>query len=459
MSLATAQFQSAMKIHYMGPLNDQVWRSHVLLDRLEKNTKFKTSGRYALIPLISGRNPAVGSRSDTSGSGPLLPVAGRQSYTEATFAMALHYGSGEVSGAVRRKSAGSSNSFAEALDSEMQGLMESLPDDLNRQVCGDGSGRAATLIGDQSGSIEIECNARDNFSMKVGDRVHVNDIQDGAGILPGAGTTVASIVFFTDASGNASTTKHTVTLALTTGANITAADDAFYFGAVEIGGTLTNEGTSRGTDMNGIQMLVDDGNVGADMQVILETNEMLEGSIATIGGITRSSNAFWQSSVLHNPAGAGTKRPFTEKLGVEATLLSVAMHGGSKLEGYCHPSVWASIGLTQVGSRIYNDSSATVEMGWEYIIINGKKIFYDRDLPMTGELFLLSMDDIFLLTQGDYELIDDDGSVLRMGGGLTPRDSWAFSLQRDIQLGTKRARRHVRVRDIEHRIELTGSIH
>ncbi len=52
-------FQAAMKINYLDPLNDLVVRRHVLLNRLDKNTK-DVSGRHAYIPLISHRNPAVG---------------------------------------------------------------------------------------------------------------------------------------------------------------------------------------------------------------------------------------------------------------------------------------------------------------------------------------------------------------------------------------------------------------
>ena len=185
--LATENFASAMKTLYLGPLNSQIFRSHVLLNRLEKNTK-DVSGNFAYIPLISGRNPAVGSRKDPTaaqGVGAKLPPAGRQSYTSATYTMGLHYGRGSVSGSAKRKSRTNAGAFAKAIETEMKGLMESLPDDLNRQVCGIGNGRAATLTADQATSTVITCEARDNFQCKVGDRVAFADRSTvGTGITP-----------------------------------------------------------------------------------------------------------------------------------------------------------------------------------------------------------------------------------------------------------------------------------
>ena len=446
--LQTADFTSIMKTRYIDPINDQTVRATVLLDRLEKKDNFDMSGNHAHIPLITARNPAVGSRKDSESGGPKLPKHGRQTYSAATYEIGLHYGCGSVSGAVMRKSRDKAGAFGQALDQEMQGLMRSLPDDLNRQLTGIGNGRGASLIGNQADSTVITCDARDNFQLKVDDRVSVANITTGVVIGPSAGTTVSAITL---AAAGANT--HTVTLALTVGAAVTVAEDAVYFGAETL---ADSEDISWGSDIYGIQSVVDDGNIGADETIDTAAAETLVGSVTKFGGITRSSTPVWQSKVMGN---SGTLRVLTETLVTEAHLHAISQGGATPgdLEWYMDVSTWGTLGMVQVGSRIYNDFSDTVEMGWEFIKIHGGKAFFDRDLPR-NKMFLLNMKTIFLLTQGGYEMIDQDGNVLRAisGGG---RDAWEFSLVRDIQLAANNLRSHVLIRDVSTTMTVEGTTH
>lgn len=466
--LSTAEFTNGMKIYYLGPLNDQVYRSHVLLDRLEKKEPVSMSGRHAYIPLISGRNPGVGSRKDVAGSGPKLPDPGRQSYANATFKMALHYGRGSVSGAVKRASRNNAGAFAEAMDAEMQGLMKSLPDDLNRQICGTGTGRAATLSqitahSTQAGStvIFVSANQHDGFSARVGDRVHF--AARGAAVdtltspLPTSGTIISEISI--DAVTSGSDKAHQITLAATTGTTVEDGTDAMYFGALD-SGTLSAQDSSRSTEMYGLQALIDDGAIGGDMSDVGAAGETLTGSL-TLGGIDRTAagNAFWRSTVLKNPVTAGTLRPLTDGILQQAHLTATSLHGANPqdIEIYMNPGLWATLGLVQVAGRVYNDFKKTVEHGWMAIEVNGSMAFSDRDLPR-NIMFFLNMTNIFLLTQGDYEFLDDDGNVLRVlsSGG---RDAWEFSVNRDVQLGTNNLRTSVAVHDLEHSVELNSVLY
>lgn len=459
-----------MKTLYLGPLNDQVFRSHVLLNRLEKNTK-DVSGNFAYVPLVTGRNPAVGSRKDpgaSTGAGPKFPAHGRQTYNKFTFTMGQHYGRGSISGTVKRKSRNNAGAFAKALNEEMEGLMRSMPDDLNRQVCGDGSGRAATLSEDQTASTVLAVWSTHPMSCRVGDRIHAADRTAGTGITPTNGAEVISIAFNTDASGAASTTKHQLTISPTTATSLTTADDAFYFGAAT---SMTAEDSSRGQDILGILALIDDGNIGADYLEgdgtagqVIESGEIMIGpghsasnEHTKIGGITRSSTAAIQSTVKHNPDSAGTKRPITETIIQEAWLCAVAQNGAipDQVEGYCGPATWGTLGMTQVGSRIYNDYKDTVEMGFAYINVNGTKVFYDRDI-MEGHIFFLMMPHIFLLTQGDYEFIDDDGNVLR---NISDRDAWEFAISKDCQMGYRNGRSHTKLTDLKTVMDVYGQLH
>lgn len=471
--LGTADFSDAMKTLYIGPLNDQTFRAHVLLNRLEKNSK-DVSGDFAYLPVVSDRNPAVGSRKDvasSTGAGPRFPAAGRQTYNKFTFTMGQHYGRGAVSGTAKRKSRNNAGAFAKAIDEEMAGLMRSLPDDLNRQICGDGSGRAATLSEDQATSTVIAVWSTHPMSARVGDRVHFADrTADATDITPAAGTTIASIAFNTDAAGAASITKHQITLAAASGTSLTTDDDAMYFGAEA---SLDAEMVSRGQDIKGILALIDDGAIGADYLEgdgtagqVIESGELMVGpghSASSeqnkIGGVDRTATAgaFMRSAVKQNPASAGTKRPITETIIQEAWLTAVAQNGAvpDQVEGYCGPGTWGTLGMTQVGSRIYNDYKDSVEMGFAFIAVNGSKVFYDRDL-MEGHIFFIMMPHIFLLTQSDYEFIDDDGNVLR---NITNRDAWEFAIGRDVALGYNNGRVHTKLTDLTTIMDVNGQLH
>ena len=76
MGMWSGSFSEIMKTRYLDPINDQVVRKHVLLNRVEKNSR-AVSGNFAYLPLITDRNPAVGSRADATG-GAKLPFAQTQ---------------------------------------------------------------------------------------------------------------------------------------------------------------------------------------------------------------------------------------------------------------------------------------------------------------------------------------------------------------------------------------------
>lgn len=439
LSTASGSFSAAMKTYYLGPLNQQVHKAKVLLERLQKNSE-NISGNFAYIPLITGRNVGIGSRADTSGSGPTLPQSGTQTYSAATFQMTYHYGRGRISGPVMRASKTSSGAFAKALDLEMQGLMESLPEDLNRQIVSYGHGRAATIQANGS-TAQVDVFATSNFNLRVGDRVHIAHIADGLGWLPTAGTTVSTITR-DNAAG-----VHRLLLAASPGAAFTTGTDALYFGATPDSGVLAVVDSSRANDCYGIQAAVSGstGNVGAEENTVAVAAEFLTGSL-NYGGINRSTSPFWQAQWLRNPATAGTNRPMTNAVLQQAWLTAVNIGGASpkNLEIYTNPGLWATLGLLHVGDRRYNDYKNTLEGGWEYLDYNGVKVLYDRDLPR-DIMWFLDMTSLMLLTSSDYEFMDEDGTIMNRVPNV---DAWEFVLYKDIQLGCKNCSKNLKLDDL-----------
>lgn len=433
-AVAGSQFADAMKEFYLDPVNDNVTRFSVLLDRLEKNGE-DVSGNYAHLPIIKTRNPGVGSRVDTNGTGPSLPTAGSQAYTKATFPMIYHYGRGAISGPVMRASKNTAGAFAQALDLEMQGLSRRLPEDLNRQLWSYGHGRAGTLNANNAAGTTITFSAKAVFSMKAGDRIHFADITSGA--LVGNPVTVSSVAF--DTASNV----HTVTLSATSGSAVTIDVTACYFGSG------ASEDTSRATEMYGIPSVVDDGDIGADEGLggpttPAEVGEFVTGNI-NYGGISRTTDPFWSASVLHGPT-PGTNRAMTVTLMEQAFLNSLVVGGtkDSDMDIYSGAGLWSTFGILHIADRVFNDFKETLEGGWVALKFNGRPYFFDRDAPRDS-IYFLDMSSLVLLTQSGYEFLDEDGGVLR---AISGKDAWEFTLFRDIQLGNRNGSRHTRLADI-----------
>lgn len=438
---------AALKEFYMGPLNDQVHKAYVMLDRLEKNSD-DVSGEYAYVPLISARNPGVGSRTDATGSGPTLPTAGRQSYAAATFKMAYHYGRGQVSGPAIRATRNNAGAFAKIMDTEMKGLSDTLPEGLNRMLWSYGHGRCATLAASvATADTYFMANKFASFNGRVGDRVHAEDITDANDWDPASGAVITSIIF------DSTTIAHQVSINTDTFDTLVSTAAAIYYGG---GKALAAVDVSHGQEMYGIPAAIDDGAVAADEGLGLgvnavagEATEFLTGSTA-FGGIIRSTSPYWQSTVLKGST-AGTPRQLTNSLLQQAWLTAIANGAASKrIEVYCNPGVWATWGLLHVGDRRFNDDAGTVEGGWEYLKFNGTKVFYDRDAPRY-KIWFVDMSTLMLLTQGGYMFMEEDGSALERVSGV---DAYEFTLFRDVQLGARNCNKNVLLGDVEQDVTI-----
>ena len=437
---SATQFNDAMKTFYLGPLNDQVERQTVLLDRLEKNSE-DVSGNFAYVPLISTRNPGVGSRIDTDSSGPALPTIGSQGYRTATFRMGYHYARAGISGPVMRASKNNAGAFAKALDVEMKGLALRLPEDLNRQLWSFGHGRAGTVNSDQASSTLIDFDANSIFSMKIGDRTHFANI-DGGSAITGASTVLAI-------TRDTSAGIHQVEFVIDSG-TLTATLDACYFGDAGTGTQTAH--SSHGKEIYGIPSVVGAGALAGNEEQAGHATEFLDGSLS-FGGIDRTTNPYWQAQELRN---SGTNRALTVTLLERAFLTGSTLGGASEksMEIYTNPGLWATIGLLHIGDRIFNDFKETLDGGWIAIMWNNRPIFYDRDAPR-NKIWFLDMTTLFLLTQSGYEFMDDDGSIMSRQSGV---DAYEFTLYRDIQLGCRNSSKNVLLDDVTSAFNIEANV-
>src|SRR3990167_3238513 len=115
-------FDAILKDDYLGPLVSRINIAHLLLKRLDVNTK-DIAGRKAIIPMEFGFNQGVGARKEKA----ILPAAGEGEYKVAEQKLKSYYGSMELTGQTMRQSAkGDRGSFGRAIDVETKGLKNSL---------------------------------------------------------------------------------------------------------------------------------------------------------------------------------------------------------------------------------------------------------------------------------------------------------------------------------------------
>lgn len=170
-----------------------------------------------MLPLHTSRTGGIGSRGELE----TLPAAGNQSYGQAIYDLAYHYGRTQVSGQAIHKTSESAGAFLQAMKSELDGLRDDLALDFARQIYGSGDGIVAataantavtTLVLSSSESL-IKGFIYINMVVDIGDTTNpisvaqgrtVTDVDPVAGTITISGgavtTTTAHRVF---RSGNA----------------------------------------------------------------------------------------------------------------------------------------------------------------------------------------------------------------------------------------------------------------
>ena len=159
-------------------LNNEVF----LLSQMEQNTE-DVEGRAAVISVNVGRNQGIGARAE----GQALPSAGSQQYAEERVQLKYNYGRIQLTGPVIRSMGSDRGSFVRAVQSETNGVVRDLRNDVNRQTFGDGSGTIALTSGTNAGAV-ITLTATTN-QMRQFARNMLIDIGSVAGTPADVGTT------------------------------------------------------------------------------------------------------------------------------------------------------------------------------------------------------------------------------------------------------------------------------
>lgn len=184
MPATLATVASLLKEIYEPQVREQLENEVVALKRIERSSdgiETNVGGKYVTFPIHTRRNAGIGARNEME----LLPTPGQQGYANGRVGLKYLYGGIQVTGQMLELADKNYQSFADALDREIEGLKSDLAKDTNRQVYGNGTGTLGTVTADGVNTVTVA----DAMYVQLGMQI---DILDGTTLGAATPTVKAS---------------------------------------------------------------------------------------------------------------------------------------------------------------------------------------------------------------------------------------------------------------------------
>lgn len=396
-----------LKEVYEGDVNDQLNSDVIALKRIERSSEGVThhvGGKYVRFPIRTKRNHGIGARAENTP----LPQAQTQGYADAQVKLKYQYGSIELTGQAMELADKDYQTFASALDQEVEGLKEGLRVDQGRQVYGTNLGvmGVATAIGttttfvlpnEFAGYLEI--------GMIVD--VHANTSAVGAEVTRGLAVEITNI-----SEGATNTT-------VTFGTALSA--------ATAVGDMIVRAGNFN-KEITGLQQIVSD--TGA------------------IYNINPTTTPVWKSTVRSN---SGTLRALSEGLMIETVDTIRRRGGGQPTVIFCSLGVRrAYFNLLVQQRRQTNTQEFTGGFrGLAFTTDNGDiPLVSDKDCQ-PNRMYFVNEKQLKLYNAGDWSFMDRDGS--RWQRKITSAgkfDAYEATMYQYQELGTHQRNSHGLLSDL-----------
>lgn len=405
----TASFSAAMKTKFIGPIRDGLHKGKVLLfgdpdanpeqfgGILPRAEGIDFVGNDFRIPIKVQRNQAVGFRSE----GETLPAAGAGKYTYLTEPMRSAYGVFNITGQLLKASETNEGAFKQAFKAEMDDTVLSSKLDFNRAAFGDGSGKMVDVRNNAiAGATVIDVASTVNF--RGGEII---DFVNAAGVVANAALTVASY----DRVNRQITVSPALTNPLTAGTHfaVRASSDS----------TIATPNNSWNKEIQGLSSLISD--------------------TGTLHGVNPATYPLWKSykktavgaisdSVLRDAVdGVG----FESGVDLEAGEFALITTRGIRRR----------YSDTLLSVKRFNDAqSVKLHGGFSAVMFDEQPIFTDDQCPV-GNVYGLSLKDLFWAQMSDWEWMEEDGKVLKW---VTGKDRYTAVLFAYKQLGLTRRNSH-----------------
>lgn len=358
-----------LKEVYEGEVNDQLNSDIIALKRIERSSEGVThhaGGKYVRFPIRTKRNHGIGARSENTP----LPQAQAQGYEDAQVKLKYQYGSIELTGQAMELADKDFQSFASALDQEVEGIKEGLRVDQGRQVYGTNLGILALATAGGTNTTIVLPNEFAQY-LEIGMIVDVHDVTSvvGAEVLLGTDKEITNL-----AEGATNTT-------VTFGGAVLS--------AVTTAGDFIVRAGNFNKEVTGFQQIVSD--------------------VGTVYDINPTTTPIWKSTVRSN---AGTPRALSEGMMIE-TVDTIRRRGGGQ------PTViFAGLGVRRAYFNLLvqqRRQTNTLEFtggfkGLAFTTDNGDiPIISDKDCQ-PNRMYFINEKQIKLYNAGDWSWMDRDGS-------------------------------------------------
>ena len=401
MALNLSAADSALKEDYQPAIREQLNQEIMMLNQIESNSR-DVEGRRAVLSIHTGRNNGVGARAEAG----TLPTAGSQSYAEERVTLKYNYGRIQITGPVIRAMKSDSGSFVRAIESKVNGVVNDLKRDVNRQIFNDSNGTIARCASVSSADVTLTTpTATQLRQLEVGSKVDIGALDSPTDHANGSEITAIN------------TSTGVITLSPAASAGVGASDYVFRHGA-----KTTTDGTTY--ELTGLQAIVN--------------------SSGTLFNVNPTSVTDWVSTVDGN---SGTNRAATDNL-FESVIDEIFLDSGQAPDFIVTtPAVRRNYAAQLKAQKRFTDTT-TLKGGFSALTVDAGNVSLplavDRDCP-SNKAFLLKTDNIMQHQSSDWEFMDEDGSVLSR---VSATDAYEAVLFKYHELTTDRRNVHGRIDDL-----------
>lgn len=273
MAATLTTLSDLLKVYYISGGNEQLNKKSILYNKFVKSKKLDVQGKSWTYNLHVGRNHTAGTGMSEGGS---FPTAGNQGWKASIVSPKYLSSAIKLSGPTVRAAKGDPGAFANAVSSEVEGVMSDFIRSINRQLNGNGTGWLGYWMGaDNTSGTTIDDSAGNAF-------IH----------LEADGSTYTLDLVDTDGS-----TLNGTAIVVTVGAENAASWDVTWSGTVASSGDadwLVYSGT-LGTELMGI-----DGIISAS-----------DPPLASLQGLAVATYGYWKAQSEKN---SGTNRDLSFEL-------------------------------------------------------------------------------------------------------------------------------------------------
>jgi len=465
-----ASYDEALKYMYLPAIQEYLNHDTILADKIDTNEK-DVSGKLAYIENHYGRSAGIGARAD----GGALPQASYQKYKKSEVSTKYNYGRVNFSGPTIAATRDERGAYAKVVQTEIEGIVEDLMKDINRQLWGCGYGIISRWRSSDTDPYTVQkkyCNNSvlpDGFGSTFGSK-YIDEWAHVAvtGITPQAGY---AMVINSFTSGLTTSTVDTTCLLFPLTGAITLHSSGDY---VTLGTTHTDPGLTEAVgsyiirlgngvtitsgsaagagrlEMMGLRGIVTDTNIDD-----IAFNDGTDQGFATAGptedtlqGLTVDTYAWFKAQVLTASGGRySSQRQLTPKL-MQQMFDKVELKAG---KDYGPDMIITTHAIRReyleyMEARRRDVNTMELDGGWTAIDYNGVPLMVDPD-AIDGEMYFLTLKDLQLYRMSDYDFMDRDGAILSR---ITGYDAYEAVLYRYAELGVNNRQTHGVICDLAY---------